>query len=285
VGHHIPAVKSPIEALATPDGKSSADLVVLDMEDTDNCKIIADIASRPKFQNAEILIVAPKGRSDIAALALDLGASDVAFDDSCAKEIGLRANNLLKRKRKNDSRRERVRSGLQAAVTDPLTGLYNRRYAESHLHRMSEKAAATGQSFALMMFDIDHFKQINDRFGHAAGDQILVKLADRLRANFRSIDLIARVGGEEFMIGMPDTSIAQARIAAERMRRTVSRKTFVLADGMPAIRITISGGVAVDQVLGQKTLPTSQLFNHADAALYEAKNSGRDMVKISSMAA
>lgn len=285
IGHQVTVAQTAVDAIAATNGKLGSDLFIIDIKDIESCRIISDIASRPTLGNSEILAVVPSKRHDIASHALDMGAGDIAFDDSSPRELAIRSNNLIRHKQRHDSRREKVRCGLQAAVIDPLTGLYNRRYAESHLHRIAEQAAAKGQSYALMVFDIDHFKQINDRYGHAAGDQVLIKLADRLRSNFRSIDLIARIGGEEFLIGMPDTSIAQAQIAAERMRRTVSRKTFVLSDGMPAIRITISAGVAVDQLVEQKSIPTTQLFDQADAALYEAKNSGRDRVTVSSKAA
>ena len=284
-GHPNAFAAAPAESLLLTDNNQEPDLFVVEIRAPETCSVIVDILSRPALRSSEILVLAPNNRPDIAAQALDLGAGDVAFDDISAQELSIRVANLLKHKRRADSQKENVRTGLEAAVKDPLTGLYNRRYAETYLQRMAEQAFATGKSYALMVFDIDHFKQINDRFGHSAGDQILVKLADRLRANFRAIDLIARIGGEECLIGMPDTSLAQAQIAAERMRRMVSRKTFLVSDGSHAIRVTISAGVAVDQLVDQSPVPTPQLFDQADAALYEAKSSGRDKVSISSFAA
>ena len=136
-----------------------------------------------------------------------------------------------------------------------------------------------------MVLDIDHFKKINDEFGHAAGDLVLVKLAKCLKANFRAVDLIARIGGEEFLIGMPDTSTSRAKIAAERMRRMVNQESFVMNHNAQKINVTISVGVAVDQINDAQVLPAATMFDLADAALYEAKTTGRDRVAISQRAA
>lgn len=285
VGHPHAVSSSVADTLLANKEAKTPDLFVVEARTKDGCNLIVDLQSRPAFLSSEILVIAPRKRPDIAAHALDLGAGDVAYDDISSKELSIRVANLLTHKQRTDHQKEKVRNGLEAAVRDPLTGLYNRRYAEMYLTRMADQALTSGKSYALMVFDIDHFKQINDRFGHAAGDQILVKLADRLRSNFRSIDLIARIGGEEFLIGMPDTSHTQAQIAAERMRRMVSRKTFVIGGGMPSIRVTISAGVAVDELIDQRALPATELFEQADAALYDAKSSGRDKVAFSRCAA
>lgn len=276
-------------ALAAEKTEAKPDLIVIDAtfasDEADICQLIADLQSRPNTRHAAILMIVPKDHSNMASRGFDLGAADVVFDNIDDEELILRTKRLLSQKLELDDQREKVRNGLHAAVTDPLTGLYNRRYAETHLSRISEQAEATGKSYALMVIDVDHFKSINDRFGHAAGDQILIKLSERLKSNCRAIDLIARIGGEEFLVGMPATSDAQARIAAERLRRIVGREPFSLGLDAPSIAVTISVGVAIDDLQDESRENSTSLFDRADHALYRAKSSGRDQVSVCSKAA
>lgn len=274
--------------LSASENEKQPDLYVLETghEDEDGiCRLISDLHARQLSRTAEILVIAPTAHSNLAARLLDLGAGDIAFEDITAPELKIRIDNLIRQKFKHDHRREKVINGLHAAVTDPLTGLYNRRYAQTHLARIAEQAQQSRQSYAVMVLDIDHFKKINDEFGHAAGDLVLVKLAKCLKANFRAVDLIARIGGEEFLIGMPDTSTSRAKIAAERMRRMVNQESFVMNHNAQKINVTISVGVAVDQINDAQVLPAATMFDLADAALYEAKTTGRDRVAISQRAA
>ena len=177
-----------------------------------------------------------------------------------------------------------MRDGLHAAVTDCLTGLYNRRYIEPHLARIAEQAESTQREFAVMMLDIDHFKSINDRYGHAAGDKVLIEISRRLRENLRSIDLVARIGGEEFMVAMPRTGTDQAEAAAERLRRMVSSKPFSMGTDHPYLTVTVSVGVAIGGLTPLDGDQIEAMCNQADAALYVAKNAGRDKVAMSNAA-
>ncbi|MGJ8621612.1 MAG: diguanylate cyclase [Yoonia sp.] len=183
--------------------------------------------------------------ADTAAHFLDIGADDVVAQAVTTQELVLRATALLARKHQHDKLRTMVHDGLNAALTDPLTGLYNRRYLDPHLARMAEQAEKSGRCFAVMMIDIDHFKAINDGYGHAAGDQVLVQLADRLRENLRAIDLVARVGGEEFLVAMPRASARQARLAADRLRRMVNNRPFDVDTDVAPVAVTVPVGVAV----------------------------------------
>ena len=192
---------------------------------------------------------------------------------------------MSKEKQRRDILREKVRSGLRAAVTDPLTGLHNRRFADTHLNQLTTTAAREGREYALMMVDIDHFKSINDRFGHAAGDIVLSALADRVRQNFRGEDLIARIGGEEFLIAMPDTSSEQAEMAAERLRRLIHSRPFNIGPGKTPLPVTVSVGVAHCDAHLAATRSMSDMFSQADAALYEAKSAGRNAVSVAANAA
>ncbi len=266
------------------------DLFVVDGTDTGTSPnalfgLVSDLRSRSETRLSTQLIVVPHGQPELAAMFLDLGADDVVTCGTSKGEITLRAKALIRRKLLHDRLRDTVRNGLHAAVTDPLTGLYNRRYVEPHLARMATQSRNAGRELAVMMLDIDHFKSINDTYGHAAGDKVLVQLADRLRENLRAIDLVARIGGEEFLVAMPRTTSAQARGAADRLRRLVNCRPFDLGEVCPQLRVTVSVGVAVSGFGGMEQRNLGQMCDQADAALYAAKSAGRDQVAMSKSAA
>ncbi len=252
------------------------------------CQTVCDFSARSQTHHASQLVIVPADAPELAAMILDLGAEDVVFDNATADEITLRAKKLIATKVHLDQLRDRVRTGLRAAVTDSLTGLYNRRYAEKQLQQIASDATESNRSFAVMMLDIDHFKSINDRFGHAAGDLVLRQIADRLRETFRDVDLVARIGGEEFLVVLPDTSSDQAAEVGEMFRRIVATKPFHLGDLATDLRVTISVGIAVHKTAAgskQSEKSLSQMFQRADAALYSAKSAGRDAVSVCRAAA
>ncbi|MDE3028188.1 MAG: response regulator, partial [Paracoccaceae bacterium] len=140
----------------------------------DGLRLMSDLRSRSATRHSAVCIVLPQDAKKQAAMALDLGANDLLTDPFDAQEMALRLTTLVRRKRLGDQLRNAVRDGLRLAVADPLTGLYNRRYALPHLARIAERAFQTGKPFAVMVVDLDRFKLVNDRFGHAAGDAVLV---------------------------------------------------------------------------------------------------------------
>lgn len=247
--------------------------------------LVSDLHARAETRLSKLLIIVPDNAPDTAAMFLDLGADDVAAVGTSMAEMALRAKALIHRKQLHDTLRNTVRDGLHAAVTDPLTGLFNRRYVDPYLARMAEQAQKAGREFAVMMLDIDHFKSVNDTYGHGAGDRVLVQMAGRLRDNMRAIDLVARVGGEEFLIAMPRTTPAQAQSAANRLRRLVNCQPFDLGESAPKLRVTVSVGVAVSGMDGILEHQPTKMCDRADAALYAAKSAGRDQVAMSKSAA
>jgi two-component system cell cycle response regulator len=160
------------------------------------------------------------------------------------------------------------------ALTDPLTGLYNQRYLRRHLSGLME--TGPGRQLAVLMLDVDHFKSVNDRYGHASGDKALRLIADSLRLNTRVFDSVARYGGEEFVVVMPGTGPAEAVAAAERLRAAVEEIEFYAAADVSA-RLTVSVGVAWTTV---ETVSPEGLLHAADVALYEAKRTGRNRVEL-----
>jgi diguanylate cyclase (GGDEF)-like protein len=163
------------------------------------------------------------------------------------------------------------------SITDGLTGLWNYRYFTMSVTKEIERASRFGRPLALLMLDLDHFKDVNDSFGHQRGDAVLVELAGRIRAEARDVDTVARYGGEEIVVVLPETDEAGARQAAERFCSAVRRKPFG-DSGLPPVRLTISAGVAVYPMHGSTA---SALLAMADAALYEAKHAGRDTWRVS----
>lgn len=247
--------------------------------------LVSDLRSRAQTRLAMQLVLVPHGAPEVAAMFLDLGADDVVVHNCDAAELKLRAKALIARKRQHDRLRDTVRNGLHAAVTDPLTGLFNRRYVEPHLTRLADQSRKSGRELAVMMIDIDHFKSVNDSYGHAAGDKVLIQLSERLRENLRAVDLVARMGGEEFLVAMPGTSVTDARLAADRLRELVNTTPFDLGDHRPAIRVTVSVGVALSGQITTERTPIDTICDQADQALYAAKSAGRDQVAMSKSAA
>ncbi|MEL6523133.1 MAG: diguanylate cyclase [Pseudomonadota bacterium] len=257
--------------------------------------LLSELRARPGLRDTRILMVLPEYCPSDAAMALDLGAADVLYEPLNYDELAHRLRIQMERKRRADHLRRSVKVGLRMAVTDGLTGLYNRRYALSHLDRTYRRACDHGRLFAVMVLDLDRFKRVNDDYGHRAGDQVLIEVANRLQANLRGVDLVARVGGEEFLVVMPETNAEQARIAAERLCEIIQEDPILVEEArgeqspMTTIHQTVSIGVSIfDGALEPETnqrVTVSDLLDRADAALYRAKSAGRNQVTFSRTAA
>ncbi|MEL6463489.1 MAG: diguanylate cyclase [Pseudomonadota bacterium] len=252
-------------------------------------QLLAAVRSQARTRHCAILGILETDDTTLAAQLLDMGANDLMRARRSPDELALRLDALLARKRVTDALRDTVRSGIEAAVIDPLTGLHNRRYAMPHLARIAERASRSGKPFAVMVADMDHFKRINDSLGHAAGDAVLVETARRLRENLRAVDLVARIGGEEFLIVLPGAGLSNARKAAQRLCRIIQNAPFQVPDQATHVEATISIGMTiVDPVRGaQPTEPQTPeaLLDRADKALYGAKAEGRNRVTLSRPAA
>ncbi|MGL4311221.1 MAG: diguanylate cyclase [Paracoccaceae bacterium] len=255
---------------------------------SDGLRLMSELRSRPATRHAAVCMILPAGQRETAAIALDLGANDLVSANVDPQECALRLTSLLRRKRQSDLLRATLHDGLRLSVTDVLTGLYNRRYALPHLTRVDARAGETGRSCAVLLIDIDHFKDVNDTWGHAAGDAVLVTVAERLRDNLRGADLVARIGGEEFLVVMPEASLAEASGAAERLRRILAAQPVQLPGGRGEMTVTISVGVALGGdrsrpetgAAASGQTPAQRLLDHADAALLRAKATGRNRVCI-----
>jgi two-component system cell cycle response regulator len=181
----------------------------------------------------------------------------------------------IRRKRYADRLRDNVQLSLEMAITDQLTGLHNRHYLEQHLGTLVDQATKRSRPLSLLIIDIDHFKAINDTYGHLAGDEVLVGFANRIRSAVRGIDLASRFGGEEFVVVMPDSNEDVAYRVGERLRGLISAQPFSIGEGHEPISVTASIGVG--SIEGPEDSPTD-LLARADAALYQAKRNGRNRV-------
>lgn len=273
------------QALSLSETEKAPDVFVItcDMKKPgEGLRLLSELRSRPNTRHSAVLMIIPQEAQDKSATALDLGANDLIFEDVDPLELSLRLQAQIKRKQQADRLRETVRDGLRMAVIDPLTGLYNRRYADSHLLRIAERATETNRPFAVMVLDLDRFKQINDSYGHNVGDEVLKEVATRIKDNLRGVDMVARIGGEEFLVVMPDAQLAQVRRAADRLCGVVSDLP-VTADGTD-IQVSVSIGVAMGG-LCDDAQNVMQLIELADRALYASKSDGRNQVTFSRSAA
>lgn len=250
-------------------------------------RLVADLRSRLQSRHAAIALILPEVDPDEAAMALDVGANDLMTPPFDPQEIALRIALHIARKRRADQLRRTVSQGLRLAVTDPLTGLYNRRYAMAHLDRIAARARDTGRRFAVMVLDLDRFKTVNDTFGHAAGDAVLEAVAARLRDALRPSDMLARIGGEEFLVALPEATLGSARLTAERLCRVIAQSPVTLPDQRGAVTVTVSVGLALGPDTEADETGTGDaraVLERADAALMAAKSDGRNQVTIASAA-
>jgi two-component system cell cycle response regulator len=186
-------------------------------------------------------------------------------------ELRARVRNQIRRKRYQDMLRADLDRSLELAVTDPLTGLRNRRYVRRHLDAVLRNAGA-----AVLLLDVDHFKAVNDTHGHAIGDGALREVAERVRVHLRSADVVARYGGEEFLVVMTGAMAEDGRLVAERLRQAVGSRPMIV-DGV-SFPVTVSVGVAA----GTAGSSGDDVISAADAALYRAKDNGRNRVEMAS---
>jgi two-component system, cell cycle response regulator len=249
-------------------------IVSLGLQGFDALRLCSQLRSQERTRQLPILCLAEMEDRTRVLRALDLGINDFLMRPVDGNELIARVRSNLQRKRYADKLRDNVQASLELAVVDPLTGLNNRRYFEMHLSTLVKQAADCDRPLSLMILDIDHFKGINDTYGHAVGDQILRGFAKRVRKVIRIPDVICRIGGEEFVVVMPDTNMEVAARIAERVRAEIEQERFFELHSDAAVGITVSIGLAER---GDDDFP-DRLFSRADRALYRSKSDGRNRV-------
>lgn len=268
------------------------DLCIVDVRNMfpeDALRLVADLRATAAMQNCPILPFVKDDAGNLAAALLDMGLDDILFASHSPAEIALRVVSQVHEKRATDNMRDHIQNSLQAAVTDPLTGLYNRRYALSFLKGLLSRKQDSGKTFAVMVADLDHFKRINDTYGHAAGDAVLTHVAEALGGQLDQTDLVARIGGEEFLIVLPDTTRFKTNDVAKGLCKAVRSLTLPLPGQAEQVAVTISIGVTLSNASERADMPidarVSSLLEQADQALYRSKACGRNTVTLAARSA
>ncbi len=266
----------PQEALVRAKG-GDFDLIIvsLSVQGFDALRFCSQLRSLEATRLVPILVLVEEGDMKRLVRALELGVNDYLMRPVDKNELIARARTQLKRKRYSDKLRRNYQLSLEMAITDQLTGLYNRRYMSSHLSTLLGNASSTSKSLSFLVLDIDYFKSINDTHGHDIGDQVLKQFAQRIAANVRGIDLACRYGGEEFVVVMPDTDIAFAYMVAERLRQQVADLPFTISVAPHQLNVTVSIGITSSEGPNDTA---EALLRRADQALYRAKRDGRNRV-------
>ncbi len=260
--------------LNLPDGDYDLLIVSLSLSETDGLRLCSQVRSLDRTRHLPILILAEPDEDVRLLRGLDMGVNDYLVRPIEKNELLARVRTQIKRKRYSDRLRSRLEESVELAITDSLTGLYNRRYMESHLRTLFDEAMQRGKPLSVLVADIDYFKSVNDTHGHDAGDEVLREFGLRVRKNTRGIDMACRLGGEEFVVMMPDTDLAKAYMVGERLRQCIAAAPFQLPGGSQ-IKITASVGVA--SLEGLEDTPDA-IIKRADQALYCAKRDGRNRV-------
>lgn len=275
-------VRSGHEAMARL-ASAAYDLVLLDLRlaAEDPLRLASRLRAEEATRDTPLLLLAEPGHRQVLFRGFDLGANDYIIRPLDANELRVRARNQIRRKLYQDRLRADLAYSISLALTDPLTGLHNQRYLRGHLRSLLASLRGGGGSLAAMMLDLDHFKAINDRYGHAVGDAALQAVASAIRKHVRLFDTVARYGGEEFAVVMPGATAADAAVAAERLRREVAGLHFAPLPGV-VHPLTVSIGVAAvaAEAVDDETSAAEALLRRADQALYEAKRQGRNRVVV-----
>ncbi len=272
--HNITTVHSGADLMARISAQNF-DLIIisLNLDNEDGLRLCSHVRSNEKSRLSPILMIAESADMKRVAHGLEIGAHDYILRPVERNELLARVRTQIRRKRFQERLKSSYEISLSMALTDSLTGLYNRRYLEVHLEKLLEKNRETRKFLCVLIIDIDHFKSVNDTYGHNVGDEILKTFASRLKNNLRPTDLVARMGGEEFIVILPDVTEERAFMVAERLRRAIAGDDFQckVEGGMLPITTSIGGAI-----IDFEPHDVTSVFERADKMLYEAKNLGRN---------
>ncbi len=261
--------------LLVPDGEFDLVIVSLNLRNADGLRVCSEIRALDRRRHLTILVLAEAEEQGRLNRGLDMGVNDYVVRPVNKSELLARTRTQVKRKRYADYLRSRLEQTVELAVLDPLTTLHNRRYLTHHMQALFDASVDTGRALSVLLIDIDRFKSINDSHGHDAGDEVLRALAARLRDNIRASDLACRLGGEEFVVVMPDTTLKTAYLVGERLRQRIAATPFVAGAQRTPMNVTASIGVAALEF--EHDTP-ELILRRADQALYSAKRDGRNRV-------
>jgi two-component system, cell cycle response regulator len=274
--HVVRAVERGEEAVSAMQ-EEDFDLVIvsLALENEDGLRFCSQLRSNERTRHIPILAIADESDLERSAKGLEIGVNDYILKPVDRNELMARVRTQIRRRRYQERLRLNYEESLSLALTDSLTGLFNRRYLLAHLRRLLDRISENKKPLSTLIFDVDHFKQVNDTYGHAVGDEVLRELAQRVANGARSFDLVARIGGEEFAVVLPDSGLETAMMVAERLRKTVEGRPFRVSGPAADLNVTISVGVSFATSPDENPM---ELMKRADEGLYVAKRSGRNKV-------
>lgn len=247
------------------------------MLETDGLRLASHLKSNEETRHTPVIIVVDEDDQRLILKSLEMGVNDYVITPIDLNELQARVRTQIRRKRYQSALKSSYQQSISMAVTDGLTGLYNRHYLNTHLDNMVRDALASNKPLSLMILDMDHFKMVNDTYGHDVGDQVLKQLSGVISNSIRSSDLAARFGGEEFVVLMPGTRIENAKDVASRMRHRIETTPFKVTHEIGQLMKTVSVGMSSLNHMGDSG---ESLLKRADEALYRAKNGGRNRVEV-----
>lgn len=269
---------STVQEAATTAQTGDFDLVFasLDLKDEDGLHICPQLRTHETTRQTPILLIAHETEIVKVAKGLDLGANDYLIRPIDANEMIARTRTQLRHKRHYDRLRKNYENNLTLALVDPLTGAFNRRYLDAHLPKLLARSKSALKPLSALMIDIDHFKKVNDTYGHDSGDVVLKTVVGSIMNSLRPTDLVVRMGGEEFAVIMPETDLPAALAIADRLRQRIEKLSIGVKHNSQNISATVSIGGACIYENEEPSIP--KLLKCADEALYKAKNTGRNRV-------
>jgi len=254
------------------------DLIIVStqLQSDDGLHLCAHLRSQEKTRTTPLLIIIEDNDMDLMVKGLDMGINDYLVTPIDGNEVLARVNIQVRRKRYQDALKATQKESLSLAILDQLTQVHNRHYMDTHSQRLLQAATQSNKSLSVMMLDVDHFKHVNDQYGHLSGDEILKQIPLCITKMIRPTDLLARYGGEEFVVMLPNTTVNQAAGVAERIREHIDQYLFTIPVEPEHIHCTVSIGVST--LINGDTVQT--LIARADKALYHVKNTGRNKVAV-----
>jgi two-component system cell cycle response regulator len=276
--YYVKVVMDPQETLTTLKG-NDFDLIIVStlLSDMDGLRLCSHIKSQEEVRHIPILILVDEEDTRSMLKGLELGINDYLITPVDSNELVARVKTQIRRKKYQDALKSNYQQSISMAITDGLTGLYNRHFLSSHLENMARQCLLNNKPLALMIMDMDHFKSVNDTYGHDVGDEVLKQLSECLVKSLRSADLAARFGGEEFVVLMPETDVPAAGDVAERIRKAIETYDFKVSHPIGILKKTVSIGVAHLNPMGDSA---QALLKRADEALYQSKHGGRNRVTV-----
>ncbi|MBN8827482.1 MAG: PleD family two-component system response regulator [Sphingobacteriia bacterium] len=252
------------------------DVIIINSQllNTDSLRLCSQMRSQKEFRNIPILLLVDEDEINILVKGLDIGVNDYIMTPLDQTELLTRINTQVKKKRYQDDLVNQLKNNANLVVKDALTGVFNRRYLDIYGKKIIEQCTSTQTTLVIGVIDIDHFKKVNDTYGHLAGDEVIKKIASLLVENLRVTDLVVRFGGEEFVIILANISMEDANSVAERVRNSVETTTVISPSDGKIINVTASFGLTKVQQGDYLELA----LDRADQALYKAKESGRNRV-------